>query len=89
MRLPAVLVASGARSAAGVRSLATHGARFSELRRRLPDISDRSLSEALVDLEATRLADRGISTGRAPTVEDLPTDGAGELRRLLIRLVAA
>jgi DNA-binding HxlR family transcriptional regulator len=72
-----------------IHSLGARGARFSELRRRLPGITDRSLSAALVELEAARLADRVISTGRPPTVEYLPTQRAGELRPLLTRLVAA
>lgn len=70
-------------------SLGARGARFSELRRRLPGITDRSLSAALVELEAARLADRVISTGRPPTVEYLPRERAGALRPLLTRLVAA
>jgi DNA-binding HxlR family transcriptional regulator len=62
------------------------GARFSELRGRLPGITDRSLSEALQLMETARLARRVVHGGRPVAVEYVPTALAGELRPLLERL---
>jgi DNA-binding HxlR family transcriptional regulator len=62
------------------------GARFSELRGRLPGITDRSLSEALQRMETARLARRVVHGGRPVGVEYVPTARAGKLRPLLGRL---
>lgn len=62
------------------------GARFSELRGRLPGITDRSLAEALQLLEGASLARRVVSGGRPVAVAYEPTARAGELRPHLGRL---
>lgn len=65
------------------------GARFSEMRARLPGITDRALSAALRVLETSRLAERIVHPGRPPAVEYLPTDRAGELLPPLRRVAEA
>jgi DNA-binding HxlR family transcriptional regulator len=62
------------------------GGRFSELRGRLPGITDRALSEALQVLETARLARRVVHGGRPVAVAYEPTARAGELRPQLGRL---
>jgi DNA-binding HxlR family transcriptional regulator len=62
------------------------GARFSELRGRLPGITDRSLSEALQLIETALLVRRVVHGGRPVAVEYVPTARAGKLRPLLGRL---
>lgn len=65
------------------------GGRFSELRSRVPGITDRALADALVVLEGTGLVERVVHTGRPPAVEYLPTDRAAELRPIMAILVSA
>ncbi len=55
-------------------------ARFSDLRDRLPDATDRALTLALRKLQAARLIDRRVLGGRPPGVAYSPTRDA---RRLL------
>lgn len=62
-----------------VYGLGDEGARFSELRGRLPGITDRALSDALRALATSRLAERVIHAGHPPGVEYLPTTRAAEL----------
>ena len=59
------------------------GARFGEVRERLPTITDRALSLALHRLEATGLVDRMIVEARPPSVRYRPTDRGVEIRLLL------
>lgn len=69
--------------------LGEDGAHFSELRARLPGITDRALSDALRGLATVRLAERVVHPGRPPGVEYLPTHRAGELLPPLRRLASA
>jgi DNA-binding HxlR family transcriptional regulator len=65
------------------------GARFSELRARLPGITDRALADALRALGTSRLTERVVHPGHPPGVEYLPTARAGELLLPLRRLARA
>lgn len=65
------------------------GARFSELRMRLPGITDRALSEALRCLSTSRLAERVVRPAYPPRVEYLPTARATKLLSPLDRLADA
>jgi DNA-binding HxlR family transcriptional regulator len=65
------------------------GARFSEVRDQLPEITDRALSEALHLLGEAELVDRLIIDSRPPAVHYLPTDRGSQLRPLLRRLARA
>lgn len=69
--------------------LGEEGARFSELRARVPGITDRALSGALQTLTASALAERIVHPGRPPGVEYRPTDRAGELLPALRGLTKA
>ncbi|HUF65793.1 MAG TPA: winged helix-turn-helix transcriptional regulator [Gemmatimonadaceae bacterium] len=69
-----------------VYGLGESGVRFSELRNRLPGITDRALSLTLQLLDVSRLAERIVHTGRPPSVEYAPTDRAMRLRPLLGQL---
>lgn len=69
--------------------LGDEGARFSELRGRLPWITDRALSEALRALALSRLAERVVRAGHPPGVEYVPTTRASELLLPLRRLAEA
>jgi DNA-binding HxlR family transcriptional regulator len=72
-----------------VHALGREGGRFSELRDRLPGITDRALTDALGVLEGAALAERIVHTGRPPAVEYVPTDRSVELRPILAGLVPA
>lgn len=65
------------------------GARYSELRARLPGITDRALSEALRALASSRLAKRVVHPDHPPGVEYRPTERGAELLPALRRLAAA
>lgn len=69
--------------------LGDEGARFSELRARVPGITDRALSDALRALGSARLAERVVHPGYPPAVEYLPTELAGELVPRLRNLAEA
>lgn len=69
-----------------VYGLGESGARFSELRNRLPGITDRALSLTLQLLDVSRLARRIVHTDRPPSVEYAPTDRAIRLRPLVRQL---
>lgn len=69
--------------------LGEEGARFSELRARLPGITDRALSDALHTLATSQLAERVVHPGRPPGVEYLPTARARQLLPPLRRLADA
>lgn len=62
-------------------------ARFSRLRRRLPPITDRALSESLQSLEVATLADRLVRDERPPHVSYRPTARASRLRPALRHLI--
>jgi DNA-binding HxlR family transcriptional regulator len=69
-----------------VYGLGETGARFVEVRQRLPPITDRALSQALHLLESTALVDRMIVEARPPAVRYRPTGRGVALRPLLGKL---
>lgn len=72
-----------------VYGLGEDGARFSELRDRMPGVTDRALSIALRTLGTTRLAERIVRPSRPPGVLYLPTDRAEAILPSLRRLARA
>jgi DNA-binding HxlR family transcriptional regulator len=69
--------------------LGEQGARFSELRSRLPGITDRALSDALRTLVTARLTIRSVEPSHPPRVLYLPTGKARDLLDPLRRLADA
>lgn len=69
--------------------LGGEGARFSEIRARLPGITDRALSHALRALTGGGIAERLVHPHSPPAVEYLPTARATELMLPLRRLAEA
>lgn len=69
--------------------LGDEAARFSELRTRIPAITDRALSSALQALTATQVTDRVVRGTRPPRVLYHPTARAKELLPPLRRLTLA
>lgn len=72
-----------------VYGLGEEGGRFTQVRGRLPEITDRALSDALQVLETAALVDRVVHDDRPPAVHYRPTQRGSELRPLLGQLVRA